>query len=135
MSDELERVPLTALEKQADELRKAERMMNKNDQLIHLEVQGVLKEQALQMEILARIRNVVKRMDDRLIDIELDRDGLKMEVDHLRAECEQMHVRQNATDARLDVLKSIFDAGLIEIREANKTVSHLLESVAGVTEE
>lgn len=141
MSDDIERMPITDLERRASELRKAERMMSANDELVHLEVQGVKKEQELQLAIVARMRTFMTRIEERVTDIEIDRDGLLVEVTHLRAECEQMHIRQNATDARLDTLKAIFDAGLTEIREVNKTirennktVGNLLESVAGKTE-
>jgi ferritin-like protein len=136
---------MTELEKKAEELRRTERMMSANDELLHIEMQGVIREQQAQMEIIARMRNglgrLVKQLEERVTDIELDRDELLTQVTHLSAECEQMHVRQNATDARLDTLKAVFDAGLAEIREANriahevsKTVGHLKESVSGTTE-
>lgn len=128
MSDKIQRVTRTELEKRLAELQGEDRFMSANDQLVHLEVQGVMAEQHQQGLSIAKLQVTVDGLMKLVDSMVLDRADLKTHVTRLQGELEQMHVRQNATEARLDTLKAIFDAGLEEIRGANEKIDQFIKN-------
>lgn len=92
--------------------------MSMSDELVHLEVQGIAEAQARQAGSISALQATVTQMQVLLEHVVLDRDDLVKHVRRLQAECEQLHQHQNATDARLEVIKAVFDAGMIDVRKA-----------------
>jgi len=126
--DKIQRVTRTELEKRYAELQGEDRYMTLNDQLLHVEVQEALRDQHQQGLNIARLQVTVDQLVQLVDSMVLDRGELSAHVRRLQSELEQMHVRQTATDARLETIKTVFDSGLEDIREVNKKIAEFVES-------